>query len=214
MKHLGILENAGLIIVKREGKRRWNYINAVPLREIYERWVSKYQEQWAESLVGFKRFMEAPGNTEGARGMNDFHFEHKVNIQATPEAVWSGLANDIGKWWSHSFNNGSVSLDPHPGGQFMEQFPDGKDGALYATVTYVEKGKKLSMSGPMGMSAAVFNVMHFTLEPAGDGTVLTLTHRAVGQLDDDLKKGYSEGWVHLLENGLKQHVENLVTAKA
>lgn len=39
MKHLGILEEAGLIIVRREGRKRYNYLNAVPIRRIYERWV-------------------------------------------------------------------------------------------------------------------------------------------------------------------------------
>ena len=42
MQHLGVLEKAGLIIVKREGRHRWNYINAVPIREIYDRWINQY----------------------------------------------------------------------------------------------------------------------------------------------------------------------------
>lgn len=43
MKHLNILHNAELIIIKREGKNRWNYINPLPIQEIYERWVKKYE---------------------------------------------------------------------------------------------------------------------------------------------------------------------------
>jgi DNA-binding transcriptional ArsR family regulator len=45
MQHLGVLENADLIITKKEGRYRWNYINAVPIREIYDRWINKYTSQ-------------------------------------------------------------------------------------------------------------------------------------------------------------------------
>ncbi len=58
MKHLGILEEAGLIIVRREGRKRYNYLNAVPIRRIYERWVSKYAGVWASSLLALKRHVE------------------------------------------------------------------------------------------------------------------------------------------------------------
>jgi len=63
MKHLGILEKAGLIIVKREGKHRWNYINPVPIRQIYERWVRKYEENWSSYLIQLKNIAESDKNT-------------------------------------------------------------------------------------------------------------------------------------------------------
>ena len=58
MKHLNILHKANLIIIKREGKNRWNYINPLPIREIYERWVKKYEEGWSSYLIQFKNKME------------------------------------------------------------------------------------------------------------------------------------------------------------
>jgi DNA-binding transcriptional ArsR family regulator len=58
MKHLGVLEEAGLLTVRREGRERWNYLNAVPLRRIYERWVSKYAEFWSASLLSLKDTVE------------------------------------------------------------------------------------------------------------------------------------------------------------
>ena len=42
MQHLGVLEKAGLVIAKREGRHRWNYLNAVPIRDIYDRWINRY----------------------------------------------------------------------------------------------------------------------------------------------------------------------------
>ena len=59
MQHLGVLEKAGLVIVKREGRRRWNYLNVVPIQEIYNRWISRYASSSADLLARMKREMEA-----------------------------------------------------------------------------------------------------------------------------------------------------------
>jgi len=58
MQHLRVLEGARLIVVRREGRHRWNHLNPVPIRAIYERWVSRYAEIDAEGLVGLKRHIE------------------------------------------------------------------------------------------------------------------------------------------------------------
>ena len=58
MKHIEVLREAGLINTRREGRRRVNSINAVPIRRIYERWVSKYEELWATKLIDLKESLE------------------------------------------------------------------------------------------------------------------------------------------------------------
>jgi DNA-binding transcriptional ArsR family regulator len=64
MKHLGILEAAELVTVRRKGRERWNYLNAVPIRRIYERWVSQYAEFWSASLISLKDTVEDPNGGE------------------------------------------------------------------------------------------------------------------------------------------------------
>ena len=51
MKHVDVLRDAGLILTREEGRRRINTLNAVPIRKIYERWVSKYEGSWADALL-------------------------------------------------------------------------------------------------------------------------------------------------------------------
>lgn len=51
MQHLGVLEKAGLVFTKKEGRYRWNYLNAVPIREIYDRWINKYANHSVEVLT-------------------------------------------------------------------------------------------------------------------------------------------------------------------
>lgn len=63
MQHLGVLTEANLIIIRREGRQRFNYLNAVPIREIYERWVSRYEGHWAGALLGLKRALEQDQRT-------------------------------------------------------------------------------------------------------------------------------------------------------
>lgn len=61
MKHLGILEEVGLVIVKREGKFRWNYINPIPIQKIYDRWMSQYAAGMAKNLLRLKQHIEEKG---------------------------------------------------------------------------------------------------------------------------------------------------------
>jgi DNA-binding transcriptional ArsR family regulator len=58
MQHLGVLEKAELIIVKREGRNRWNYINPLPIKEIYDRWISRYATHAIDILAHMKRDLE------------------------------------------------------------------------------------------------------------------------------------------------------------
>jgi DNA-binding transcriptional ArsR family regulator len=59
MQHIGVLERAGLVIARREGRTRWNYLNATPFKEIYDRWISPYATEAVALLSRLKRDMEA-----------------------------------------------------------------------------------------------------------------------------------------------------------
>lgn len=58
MQHLKVLEKAGLIFTKKEGRYRWNYLNVVPIRDIYDRWISQYASPSVELLTRLKHDME------------------------------------------------------------------------------------------------------------------------------------------------------------
>lgn len=58
MKHLKVLEEAGLLTTRRRGREKLHFLNPVPIRLVYERWVSKYSEPWASALSELKTELE------------------------------------------------------------------------------------------------------------------------------------------------------------
>jgi DNA-binding transcriptional ArsR family regulator len=58
MKHLKVLEQAGLVTTKKRGREKLHFLNAVPIRLVHDRWVSKYSEPWAAALSGLKQQIE------------------------------------------------------------------------------------------------------------------------------------------------------------
>ncbi len=59
MKHLRVLEAAGLITTRKQGRSRLHFLNPVPIRLIHDRWVSKYAEPWATGLSELKSELES-----------------------------------------------------------------------------------------------------------------------------------------------------------
>jgi DNA-binding transcriptional ArsR family regulator len=58
MQHIGVLEKAGLVIARREGRQRWNYLNVMPIKEIQDRWISPYAASAVKLLARMKREIE------------------------------------------------------------------------------------------------------------------------------------------------------------
>jgi DNA-binding transcriptional ArsR family regulator len=66
MQHLRVLEEAELVIPRREGRERYNYVNPVPIQRIHDRWVSRYMKPWTEALVSLRDELETRSRKERA----------------------------------------------------------------------------------------------------------------------------------------------------
>lgn len=64
MKHLRILEDAGLITTRREGREKRHFLNPVPIRLIHDRWIDKYTERRVSALIDLKHALESPSTSE------------------------------------------------------------------------------------------------------------------------------------------------------
>jgi DNA-binding transcriptional ArsR family regulator len=58
MRHLGVLEQAGLIATRKQGRHKHHYLNPVPIRLIYERWIDKYRDRTSAALLDLKDQLE------------------------------------------------------------------------------------------------------------------------------------------------------------
>ncbi|MGH9058622.1 MAG: ArsR/SmtB family transcription factor, partial [Acidimicrobiales bacterium] len=82
MKHLKQLEEAGLVVTKRQGREKLHYVNPVPIRLVHDRWVSKYAEPWASALSDLKRRLEST-----------MEKVFEIYIRTTPERLWEAITD-------------------------------------------------------------------------------------------------------------------------
>jgi len=113
MKHLKVLEEAGLVKTKKRGREKLHFLNPVPIRLVHDRWVSKYAEPWAATLSELKSDLED-------RVMEKV-FE--IYIKTTPERLWEAITNSelrqkytFGVGIESDFKGGSPYKAAHPSG--------------------------------------------------------------------------------------------------
>ena len=58
MKHLKLLEEAGLVVTRKEGREKRHFLNPVPIRQIHDRWIDKYTERQVTALLDLKNELE------------------------------------------------------------------------------------------------------------------------------------------------------------
>jgi uncharacterized protein YndB with AHSA1/START domain/DNA-binding transcriptional ArsR family regulator len=84
MKHLRLLEAAGLVVSQKVGREKLHYLNPVPIRLIHDRWIGKYAEPWVGALADLKI------NLEG-RAMDRPRHVFQVYIRTTPDQLWQAI---------------------------------------------------------------------------------------------------------------------------
>jgi uncharacterized protein YndB with AHSA1/START domain len=92
-KHLAVLEAANLITTVRQGREKLHYLNAAPIAEVAERWITHYERPRVEALTDLKRALEDP--------MDRPDFVYTSYIRTTPERLWQALTDPAWtrRWW-------------------------------------------------------------------------------------------------------------------
>jgi DNA-binding transcriptional ArsR family regulator/uncharacterized protein YndB with AHSA1/START domain len=217
MKHLTVLAGARLVVSRKQGRERWNHLNAVPLERLFARWVRPYEAHAARSLRHFARSIEE-GETMAAHDSPAEHaartdqVELEIPIAAPPERVWHALCRDIQGWWPQSYLVGSavrgLHLEPRVGGRLYEDWGDGA-GVLWYTVVAVDAPRSMHLSGTLfpAFGGPALSFLSLTLEPRGPRTLLKLSDAVLGRVGPDSGRERTEGWRDLFEGGLKRFVE-------
>jgi uncharacterized protein YndB with AHSA1/START domain/DNA-binding transcriptional ArsR family regulator len=194
MKHLRILEDAGLVVTKRRGREKLHFLNPVPIRLVHDRWVSKYAEPWAAGLSELKTRLE--------KAMEKV-FE--IYIRTTPERLWDAITDPEARS-KYQFGM-QLKSDWTPGSRFEMSAP-GAPGLLGEGVNLeVDPPRRLvqTMIALWGEDVKSEGESRVTwdIEPVGDSCRLTVTH-------DQLREGANDqlygGWPMIL-SGLKTWLE-------
>ncbi|HET7578898.1 MAG TPA: metalloregulator ArsR/SmtB family transcription factor [Bacillales bacterium] len=203
MKHLKTLEDANLVVTRKKGRERYNYLNIVPLQEMKRRWLNGYDALAADTLLNIKKISEEENAMESS-----FDIEQEVKINVSRKKVFHALTENIEQWWSERlFEDSVMTVEPKLGGTFVEKCEDGK-AALWGTITYLDPEKELWLDGVLGMPGPVKSFYKYTLETSDDETtILKLSHSAVGPHVDEVKEDYQDGWKKLLGTKLKDFLE-------
>ena len=92
MKHLRILEGAGMIVTRRAGREKLHFLNAVPVQLIADRWVGKYTRERAAALADLKAVLDE-GGAHMSPSATKPRQVYQVYINASPEKVWQAITN-------------------------------------------------------------------------------------------------------------------------
>ncbi len=194
MKHLRLLEEAGLVVTKRRGREKLHFLNPVPIRLVHDRWVSKYAEPWAAGLSGFKNTLE-----------KSMEKVFEIYIKTTPERLWEAITDTEMRSKYHF--GCLVSSDWTPGSRYEQRTPDGARVLGEGENLEVDPPRRLvqSMKALWGEDVKSEGTSRVTweIEPVGDSCRLTVTH-------DNLREGANDqlygGWPMIL-SGLKTLLE-------
>jgi uncharacterized protein YndB with AHSA1/START domain/biotin operon repressor len=193
MKHLALLEEAGLVVTRRRGREKLHFLNPVPIRLVHDRWVSKYTEPWAAALSDLKNKLE--------KKTMEKVFE--IYIKTTPERLWKAIT-DPEMRRKYTFGV-VVASDWTPGSRYQgtgggKPIMEGENLEVVAPRRLVQSyralwGEDVKSEGSSRVT--------WEIEPVGDSCLLKVTH---DQLGEDANSQLYGGWPMVL-SGLKTLLE-------
>ena len=196
-QHLAVLEDANLISTVWRGREKLHYLNPVPINEIQERWIEKFERPRLRALSTIKQRAE--------EDMADTpEFVYVIYIESTPENVWRALtdADLSAAYWGH----GNVS-EWQEGSDWKHQRTDGT-GIADVVGTVVESSRPnrlvITWSAPGEERARGPSRVSFDIEPYREIVRLTVTHENLA--DETERNDSAAGWSAVLSN-LKSFLE-------
>jgi uncharacterized protein YndB with AHSA1/START domain len=194
MKHLRVLEEAGLVTTTRRGREKLHFLNAVPIRLVHDRWVSKYAEPWAATLSELKQRLE-----------DTMEKVFEIYIKTTPERLWEAITDpDLRSRYTFGIR---VESDWTPGSRFEGTHPAAPGPLTAGENLEVDPPRRLVQSFNAlwsdDVQAEGTSRVTWEIEPVGDSCRLLVTH-------DQLREGANDqiysGWPQIL-SGLKTLLE-------
>jgi uncharacterized protein YndB with AHSA1/START domain len=208
MRHLGVLEKAGLVSTRKVGRVKRHFLNPVPIRLVHDRWISKYAEPVLGAMSAIKDHLEG-------RTMSAPDHVYSVYIKAAPERVWRAITDGVET--EQYYYGTRVGSDWKPGSRITYDYPDGKVAAD-GEVIEIDPPRRLAMTfharwdpeieaeGPVRMT--------WEIEPTDDGEGSKLTVVTSGLKAGSKTESEFTGGIVYIVSGLKTYVETGVPMAA
>ena len=205
-KHLGVLEAANLVTTVRRGREKLHYLNAAPINEIGERWITRYDQGRVRALADLKRALEDTPVEKPT-------FVYTTYIHTTPEQLWQALTEPAftERYWGATFQTdwkvGSEMTWEHFGLTIADPAQVVLESEPYRRLSYSWHAHtpellellELTDGARERIAAEARSKVTFELEPLGELVKLTVVHD--GFEPDSLVAGMvSEGWPRVLAN--------------
>jgi uncharacterized protein YndB with AHSA1/START domain len=198
MKHLRVLEEAGLVVTRRAGREKLHYLNPVPIRLVHDRWVSKYAAPFAAALSQLKSRLEGTSMESKVQ-------IYQVFIRTTPEKLWQALTD--GEMTKHYLFGETIHSDWKRGSEWHSTSPNGARD-VEGTVLEADPSRRLVITWhPLydpELSKEQSRVTYL-IEKRGEVCKLTVTHE-LSEAPKTAKHVDEDGWTTIL-SGLKTLLE-------
>jgi uncharacterized protein YndB with AHSA1/START domain/DNA-binding transcriptional ArsR family regulator len=203
MRHLDVLETAGLISTRKVGREKRHYLNPVPIRRIHDRWISKYAAPVVGTMSAIKTHLEAPPM---AVLPDEIEHVYSIYINAEPDRVWRAITD--GDETVQYYYGTRVSSDWQVGSRIRY---DNADGTVAADGEVIEcdPPRRLEMTFLARWDPEVEAegpIRHvWELEEADGATKLTVTSKGLKRGSKNAES-FGSGIVYIV-SGLKTFVE-------
>jgi len=197
MKHLKVLEEANLVVTRKVGREKHHYLNPVPIREMQDRWVSKFAEPWVSALTGLRTTLEAEHMADKPKHV------FQIYIRCTPRRLWDTITTP--ELSRRCFSE-----------RFESDFRPGSDYTLASDDEEYVRGRVLEADPPTRL-VMTWDEQHesmiddpvtrvtWEIEQQGDVCKLTLTHDDF-ESENETFRSVGGGWPKVLSS-LKSLVE-------
>jgi uncharacterized protein YndB with AHSA1/START domain/DNA-binding transcriptional ArsR family regulator len=203
MKHLRVLEEAGLIVTRKVGREKLHYLNPVPIRAIHDRWIGKFAAGASEALLGLRSSLEGGGamNVE-AKPSHVF----MVFIRTTPEQLWEAITSS--EFTQQYYYGSTVESDWRAGSPYVYRI--GGDDQIVGEVIESDPPRRLVSTfdarWDQEVAADPPSTISWEIEPAGSGVCkLTVVHE--GLAPDSATASQVDGGMPFILSGLKSLLE-------
>lgn len=199
MKHLAVLEGAGLVTTRKGGRFKYHYLNAAPLQQVVDRWIEPLTQQpLTRAMLDLKSDLEgSPDEGSPDEGSPDMANDTKPDfvletyIRTTPEKLWDALTN--GKLTARYYIAGAALTGRIAAGEpYAYVTADGKR-MLSGEIIAADPPRRLEMTfvpGWVPNPKASRNV--FEIEPAGEAVKLTILHFDIPPENSGVRQGWAK----------------------